>query len=499
MQNLKIIKYFEKKNFLYFFLFNFFFHLITINFYPTNFEGSFAEYGDFFNQENKINYLRNYYTGQFNTYIFSFLISILYLVCPLFDTLHYAHFLSAFSYFFWIYGIKNFSNYFKIDKILVFLIILNPLVFYYGFRIYSDFFAFGLAFYSISSILENHKKNYFYIFLYAISILLKPQNLIFIFIFYFLFFKKLTIKNLIIHNLILISPFLTLLYLNFSFLDFFLIPNFESNDVAIKEYTEIFSNFIFYIGYLGIACFPIGVSYLVINYKNNALFIIFLSLLLGFIISLFMSAFDSELSIGMFKQLIHPKVYDFIICSISVFTLLIIFEQQFKKRELSHLIIVFHIFCYIIILSFVKISPKYLLILIPFYYMLFQSLLTKTLYCNIFTSSVGAFLTLALLFNYYQVGYSTKHMFEYLKKKDIFYVTDVNPIVPHIYHLVNMDYFPEKFHIKGKPVLKNLGKKNLYKVVYADHFKDQKKVISYYQDNREIFGLKVNKFLIIEK
>ena len=100
MRNVNIRHHIKKKSFFYFFIFNFFFHLISINFFPTNFEGSFAEYGDFFNQEDKANYLRNYYTGQFNTFAFSFLISVLYFICPVFDTLHYAHFLSSFSYFF---------------------------------------------------------------------------------------------------------------------------------------------------------------------------------------------------------------------------------------------------------------------------------------------------------------------------------------------------------------------------------------------------------------
>ena len=53
----------------YIIFFSFLIHLI-INFFPTNFEGGYGQYSDLFNSENKILYLKSYYSSQFNTFVF---------------------------------------------------------------------------------------------------------------------------------------------------------------------------------------------------------------------------------------------------------------------------------------------------------------------------------------------------------------------------------------------------------------------------------------------
>ena len=257
------------------------------------------------------------------------------------------------------------------------------------------------------------------------------------------------------------------------------------------------SNFIFYIGYLGIICFPIGLSYLSINYKKKFFILILLfSFFIGLFLSLFMSAFDSELSIGVFKNFIHPKFYDFAICFVAILTLSMIFDQIIKKNELKYLVIVFHIFCYMLILSFIKISPKYLIIVVPFYYILFSDIVIRKIYSNFLSLLAGIIITFLLLFNYYQVGYSAEKIFQFLNEKKIFHMTRIDPIVPHIYHLVNMDFFQDEYHIKGKPILSNLGEKIIYEVVYANQYNLEQN--THYVDNRKMFGFEINKFKIIK-
>ena len=52
-------------------------HLASINFFPTNFEGGYGAYADFFHSDNKLIYLKSYYFTQFNTYLFSLIASFL--------------------------------------------------------------------------------------------------------------------------------------------------------------------------------------------------------------------------------------------------------------------------------------------------------------------------------------------------------------------------------------------------------------------------------------
>ena len=56
----------------YLILISFLIHLISINFFPTNFEGGYGQYSNLFSSNNKLLYIKTYYSVQFNTYIFVF-------------------------------------------------------------------------------------------------------------------------------------------------------------------------------------------------------------------------------------------------------------------------------------------------------------------------------------------------------------------------------------------------------------------------------------------
>jgi len=85
--------------------FSFLIHLLAINFFPTNFEGGYGQYSDLFNSENKILYLKSYYSSQFNTFVFSGLASTLNFLIPFIDGFQAIKVLSAFSYFFLGFGL----------------------------------------------------------------------------------------------------------------------------------------------------------------------------------------------------------------------------------------------------------------------------------------------------------------------------------------------------------------------------------------------------------
>jgi hypothetical protein len=170
-------------------------HLLSIFFYPTNFEGAYGEYSNFFTTSNKINYVLNYYSAQFNTYFFSFISSVINYFIPIFDGYQIIRILSASSYFFLIPAIINIFNFFQIKRLnisLLLLLLLNPIIFYYGFRMYSDLFAFSLSLFFFSKLItKDNKYPFFDLFFYGIAVLLKIYNLIFLPILIFIFYKKL--------------------------------------------------------------------------------------------------------------------------------------------------------------------------------------------------------------------------------------------------------------------------------------------------------------------
>ena len=118
----------------YLIFFSFLIHLITINFFPTNFEGGYGQYSNLFNEEDKIKYLKSYYVSQFNSYVFSAIGSILNYTIPFIDGFQSIKILSAFSYFFLGYGVYNFLKFYgyKYDfTLLILIIFLNSIIWTY--------------------------------------------------------------------------------------------------------------------------------------------------------------------------------------------------------------------------------------------------------------------------------------------------------------------------------------------------------------------------------
>ena len=122
---------------------SFILHLISINFHPTNFEGGYGAFANFFQAKNKIEFLEAYYISQFNTYLFSALASLINYLIPFLDGYQSVKILSASSYFFLGLGIINILKYYNFkDNKLIFLIVIfsNSIIWSYGFRAFNDLF-----------------------------------------------------------------------------------------------------------------------------------------------------------------------------------------------------------------------------------------------------------------------------------------------------------------------------------------------------------------------
>ena len=103
-------------------------HLASINFFPTNFEGGYGAYANFFHSDNKLIYLKSYYFAQFNTYLFSLIASFLNFLIPFLDGYQIVKILSASSYFF--LGFGEFLGMFCLNFVMcvnVFISILEAL------------------------------------------------------------------------------------------------------------------------------------------------------------------------------------------------------------------------------------------------------------------------------------------------------------------------------------------------------------------------------------
>ena len=105
-------------------------------------------------------------------------------------------------------------------------------------------------------------------------------------------------------------------------------------------------------------------------------------------------------------------------------------------------------------------------------------------------------LNLCLLLNYYIVGVSSYQVIDYLKREQLIGITNVNVILPHVYHLYNN--IASK--IENTPSFYTSG------IEYKYLFTGQAKYIVNYNDNRiskfnssiSLFGLSFTKFSVIE-
>ena len=439
----------------YIIFFSFLIHLIAINFFPTNFEGGYGQYSDLFNSENKILYLKSYYSSQFNTFVFSGLASTLNFLIPFIDGFQAIKVLSAFSYFFLGFGLFKILKFYeyRYNFILFILIIfLNSIIWSYGFRAFNDLFAFSLAIYSFSRILNNIDKKIiiFDALLLGISIALKSYNLILLIpLLFFYYSLKKKNKETILTFIIIFVPIILLNIFTYNFLGFVLAPINEDLKIAIiggdksRDFLWVVNNFIFYIGYLTLISLPfifVCFLYLIKNNLKKISIFLFTSLVLSFYLQRF-TFISSELDLGPLQSLIPDNIYKSIIIFLffcfSLFIYLFLNSKQLNTKKLNICkIILATILLYLFSLSFIKASQRYLILPIPFIYLIIfnylqpKLLITLTIICYVLINSL-------LLANYYIVGKSTNIILNFLKSNEILENTIPNVITPHVYHLYN--------------------------------------------------------------
>lgn len=498
-------------------VFIFFLHIPSVFFYSTNFEGAYGEYADFFNTNNKVNYLLNYYTAQFNTYFYSFIGSIINFFIPTLNDHFIIRILSASSYFFLIPAIINIFNFFQIKKVnfnFLLLLLFNPIIFYYGFRMYNDLFSFSISLFFFSKLIINDNKfTFFNFFFYGIGILLKIYNLIFLPILFIIFYKKLIkLKKIkffslfLIYFILVLSPTFIYLLLQKKYLGFYLLPPLGTEDLDFSFFRKdglffAVNNLIFYIGYLNLVCIPV-IFFSLINKKyfklKYLLFFLFL-ILFSFLLSpyLFIS---SELDLGPLQYFISDYYYKTLIVLFFFlfFVQIYLLYKKYKKNK-NFLIKIFFTILFIIIffifLSNIKASQRYIVLPVLFFYIINWDYFINRNIAICLYQLIFIIFNLILLLNYYIIGLSSYQIIEYLKKEQLISVTKVNVILPHVHHLYNN--IVSKIDNKGADLTKGIENKHLF-------LGPEKYIVNYYNSDTSsnfnssisIFGIVFNKFSV---
>ena len=162
----------NKAYFYTFFLIYFTLHIIFINNFPINFEFTFSNFSNFFeNYDKKI--IDQYFLSQANTLAFPFVAGFISKILGIDNGLYVTRLISVLSYIFLILGLINFSRYYKfeINYFLIILFFLNPLIWLFGYRGTPDLISASLGFYGISGLWNlkfNTKKFYYSFFIFSL-------------------------------------------------------------------------------------------------------------------------------------------------------------------------------------------------------------------------------------------------------------------------------------------------------------------------------------------
>jgi hypothetical protein len=414
-----------------------FFHLIIINRFPINYEYAFIDVAKYFDTFDDT-LLKNYGRVQSNTIIYSFFIYLVSKLLIIEDLYVAGKILTVSSYFFLYFGIINFNNFYKYNSInkITLILFLNPIVWIYGYRISVDLLPVSLFFFSIS-LLFLRKKNLLTNFIsssfLAISIIMKPFFLFFSLYALFIIcnlYKKNYLNCLLNFSLyILLSIILLFSYLVWSYYNFGYFINTINNLIFEKFTINIFvKNFITYLGIVSIYLIPLILIFFrtILVSKNIIiclLIVIFFSI--GFNIGLNINGEVTGINIFAFNNNLIMGIY--FSATIYFFFSIYNFYQNIDNSNRSlFFFFLSNVFIYIFFLSFFRISERYIIILIPFFYLFLFKFINKKLYNIILIFFV--IINIFLFIRSYNRSLLAEKTFLYLQEHHLINLTEPGPI-----------------------------------------------------------------------
>lgn len=420
----------EKANLrtIYFILFAFVFtHIIYLNTPFVNLEWIIRVGSEYFKTGD--DYFLNFYlSNQANPITYSFLSSF-------FVNIFGDHYIS-YRLFALIGGVLILASLVHYKSIYLILIVaLNPLIWIYSGRAYSDMLSVGLLVLAI----ELHKNGYLKGLFAGFSAFIKYHSIIFAGPYWALkWIEKLIIeKRLIFKDINLISGLLAstllliFLFLYFNLYDVWVVPKslkpHESFEINLSEFLNNFFSYGFYLSALFIITCPFFL--LKIKFKNH------LAALLISIPLAMINQNNGEMNFGSLDQLLGNEII--LLIKVIGFWNFIMCLNFFVRRKESRIMVLAILF-YIFLLSFTRPSQRYLLFIIPFWSILiFQSniLLVKS-YIKIFAllkwGYVLMLILLAVFSSMHQVAnaQASKNIVDWSQKENL--LINTYEIYPHI-------------------------------------------------------------------
>ncbi len=474
----------DKKKIYVFFLIYFTIHIIFINNYPINFEFTFSNFSKFFENYDK-SIIDQYFLSQANTIVFPFVAGLIGNYLKIENGLIITRIISLLSYVFLILGLINFSKYykFKINFLLIVLFFLNPLIWVYGYRGTPDLISASIGFYGLSGLwnLKFNIKKFYYSFFIAFSIVLKPHCFIFglLLCFHYLHLKR---KNFFNNYLYLISiiPLLVIIFffINYKLFGFFLYSN-NYQEALSLNLPNFINNFLSYFGLLFLSVFPISIIY----FFDKKIFVKIIFYFFIFILGYLFIELYGEMDIGSLTSILGKKnLSGIVLCFaligfVNIKNLIIKERKKFNENFVSPLII--STIIYILILSFFRPVQRYLIVIVPFLYLLFfinfQIVFNKKFIIYV---AILVVVNFALTLNSVLNSKISSKAANYLLLKNINNQTDLGPINANanfiitennqskIFYLTNNPEGINRYEKKFNVGFLNIIYKNLYLVKY---------------------------------
>lgn len=506
--NLNYFKTLKNREFL---LTTFFFiiHVIFYKSFPLNFSGAFGLAVDNFSKFNILDTMKIFYAAQSNSIFFSYVAFIFKLFLPL-NGHEIIKILSASSYFFLYIFYYNLKNKIKFPEREYFLLLLflNPLIFIFAFKGLNDLFSYSIGLAGISILIKNSNFNEinFKIFLgcllLSLGICLKVFNLILILI----LFQSLdyNLKRILkLGTLILILPILFNFYIYYQ-LDFFLIKS--SHDIDTDVLKNLFSNLhisniINYIGFFCLISLPISLCFF-INLLENKKYLFFL--IISFPISFFLMKINTyhilsdEIGFGISNKFFNNSRINFFqfFCYMFVLNYLAIvffFKKKSWVKDFKNFFSIFLI--YIILISLFKGSQRYLILMLPlFYLIIFSHININKKYIRKYLIFIVCFL-FSINFAHFSHNYlnsTSMHQITNYISKNKLNLSHIHPGLtsPHLYfmyvepstfHNAKMTILTEESKIKFQ--IEKFDVKNINKYIFYTNTK-------FFNKNVRLYGIR---------
>ena len=447
-----------------------FFHLIFINFNPVNFEYVFYEGADFIKEKFNKEIASEFFNQQANTFFFTVLISFFSLIFPFIDDLVIGKLISLSSYLFIglavinFYSLKNNDDKNNLAFFVLLLLIINPLIWVFGYRSTPDLISMGLALFGYSLFLKridnNHTNFIVPTLIMGIATTIKP--IVGIYFLLSILFLKIEFKLSFIKKLIIIgtiyslvpATYFLIVYLNFGF---FLFTDYYMNVLSVvNAYSKYLSNIVLYTSFLLIFLIPIiskRILDLFIELRLIYKFLIFFLATFVFFISNNFLSLSIEMSFGVLDSLFNNLQLKGILGVISFLFYIIIFFEVKKNIKLKNyrqlkLIIIGLLYLFIVASSLA--SQRYLIVIIPIFYFIFED------YCKSKINILIIFLicipiNIILVGNQYLTGHLSNKIVEIIFKRGLIEEVCVGAVGSHVSH-----YFSLENRMAKNCVLKNL-------------------------------------------